>query len=260
MLVTALRLTLRIILVAQVVLEVTAQVQATPPAGEPDKELILGTELAKHIERRDGRLQNSAISNYVQDLARKLAVSTFAFPLEVRVTESPDQYATLLPRRILYLSSGLLLRTETEAELAAILAHEQSHTAAIHLLHAAQPSSIVVRFGDCVLSSPVVPLSWAGNLRRSELRANVLAVRNLRSAHYDPVSLFVVLSKLAYEHAGWEKALVTDDLEAARSIVESEPLPGEGYITDTSGFAAMHEKLERIAGISRQLNVTLVQH
>lgn len=222
--------------------------------------MVFGIELAKHIEQRDGRLLNAAISNYVGDLAGKMAVPGTVSPLDVRVTGSPDQYAILLPRRILYLSSGLLLRAETEGELAAILAHEQAHTATMHLLHATEARSIVLRFGDCVLSSPVVPLSRASSMRQSELQANMLAVQNLRSAHYDPVSLFVVFSKLAYEHAGWEKALVTGDLEAGRSSVESEPLPIEGYITDTSEFAAMHEKLEQIAGISRQRTVTLLRH
>lgn len=255
--VTALRLMWTIMLAAQVVLEVTA---APPLTSEPDKELILGTQLVKHIEERDGRLQDAAISNYVQDLAKKLAVATFASPLDVRITGSPDQYATLLPRHILYVSSGLMLRTETEGELAAILAHGAAHSATTHLPHANQPMSVVWSFGNCVLSSPVVPLGWASNLRTAEVQANAVAVQNLRSAHYDPVSLFVVLSKLAYEHAGWEKALVSDDLEAARGIVESELAPGEGYITDTSRFVAIHEKLEQIAGKPRQSNVTLLRY
>jgi predicted Zn-dependent protease len=246
-----------ILLAAQAVFEVTA---APPLTKEPDKEAILVTQLVKHIEERDGRLQDAAISNYMQDLAKKLAVATFASPLDVRITGGPDRYAILLPRRILYVSSGLMLRTGTEGELAAILAHEGAHSATIHLLHANPPASVVWGFGNCVLSSPMVPLGWASNLRQAEVQANAIAAQNLRSAHYDPASLFVVLSKLANEHASWEKALVSDDLEAARSIVESEPAPGEGYITDTSRFVVMHEELEQIAGKPSQSNVTLLRH
>ncbi len=242
-----------------ILLVLSAQAPSTPHP-EAEKEIILGTALAKNIEQRDGSLNDLLIGKYLRGLAGKLAGAISRPPLEVRVTRSPEQYAILLPRHILYLSSGLLLRTETESELAAILAHEQAHPTTMHLMNASQPASIVTRGPNCVLASPVLAFGWAASLRKSEIEANALAAQNLRSAGYDPVSLYVVLSKLAYEHAGWEKALLAGDLEAGRSTAESEPLPAGGYIVDSSDFAAMHERLQHITGAFREpAKVTLLR-
>lgn len=233
-----------------------AQAPRVSVSSEPEKELALGAKLAEHIEQRDGRLQDAAILGYVRRLGTKLSGISSRPPLDIRLTGSFEQYATLLPGRILYLSSGLLLRMATEAELAAILAHEQAHSPAMHFWRA-NTGSIVVSFGDCVLSSPLVPLSWASSMRQFEVQANVIAVRSLRAAHYDPASLFVILSKLVGDDEAWNRAFVSDDLDTARGAVESEPVPAEGYIADSSAFVAMHEEVERIAGVSRQSNITL---
>ncbi len=248
-----------VLLIAPIASYLSAQTPVTT-TGEAEKEVVLGAELAKHIEQKDGRLQNAGIAGYVQHLETKLAISIPSSPLDIHLTNSREEYAILLPRRVLYFSSGLLLRTQSEAELAAILAHEQAHSPAMHFMHASQAQFILVSFGNCVLSSPLAPWSWASHIRQSEIQANTVGVQYLRSAHYDPISLFAILSKLAYEHEGWNKALVSDDLEAARGALESEPLPPQGYIEDSSAFAAMHDQIERIANVPRQSNITLFRH
>ena len=113
--------------------------------------------MAERIDKTDGRLRDAETAAYVQKLANVFAASPSS-RLEVRLTGSSKLYAVLLPGRILYLSSGLLLRTETEAELAALLAHEQTHTNSGHVLNAAGPKSIIVWLGDCVLAQVIAPV------------------------------------------------------------------------------------------------------
>ncbi|MFZ0590484.1 MAG: M48 family metalloprotease [Bryobacteraceae bacterium] len=232
-----------------------AQAATPAPDTQATKELVLGAVLAKNIDQRDGRLNNAAISNYVQQLENELALASATSPLQVRITKATEQYAILLPGRILYLSSGLLLHLESESELAAVLAHEQAHAAAARNRYASNPGSIplLIIGGDCVLSSPAMPFisppSGIAQLRQAEVEANTMALRSLRSAHYDPVSLFSVLSKLAYEHPGWVRALVPSELETGLSEAEAEPLPAKEYITNTSAFAAIHDNLAGIMGV-----------
>ena len=236
-----------------------AQAPSVPPnAGSPEKIVVLGEKLAEQIDKTDGRVQDPEVTAYVQKLADVLAVSP-AMRLEVRLTGSSKRYAVLLPGRILYISSGLFLRAETEAELAALFAHEQSHTTSLHAIDPAAQKSTIVWLGDCVLTQAIAPVQWASQMRQSELRANLAAVELLRSKGYDPMAVDAVFSKLIYESDGWEKAMPSLDLDAVRTRAASGVPPSEGYVSDSSQFAALRELLESKSTVSSPAhgNVTL---
>lgn len=168
----------------------------------------------------------------------------------MRLSRSSTIYATRLSAHILYISAGLLLRAETEAELAAILAHEQSHTPSARVIDPAASKSTIVRLGDCVLSQPIAPIHWLLEMRDPELRANLAAVELLRSKGYDPVSVATVFSKLVYESTGWDKAIPSQDLDEVRGVAESKAPPAAGYVLDSSQFALMRERLGATESVS----------
>src|SRR2546423_9444121 len=93
---------------------------AVPGICQIDKDIALGTHVARDLELRDGRLVDATLSAYLDELQKKLATSAGVPPLEIRLTKSPDDYATLLPGRVLYISAGLVLRAASEAELAGL--------------------------------------------------------------------------------------------------------------------------------------------
>ena len=66
----------------------------------------------------------------------------------------------------------------------------------------------------------------------------------LKAAGYDPAAVLDILSKLAYEHPAWAKAIVPDDLLSFRVELEGEAVPPGGYRIGSSEFAAAHTLLE----------------
>jgi predicted Zn-dependent protease len=206
------------------------------------KQWRLGRPAADDPEMRDGSINDAGILEYLQQLAGRLAGTAGAPAMQVRLTKSRDQYASLLPKHVLYISAGLLDRIEDEAELAGLLAHELGHT-----LPGQQGS---LPRDACVLASAVTP-AVAASLRDREQLATTSAISNLKAAGYDPAGVLDLLSKLVYEHPAWAKAIPSEDLLALRVRLEGETMPPEGYRLDSSGFSHVHSTLEAMFGTTR---------
>lgn len=194
-----------------------------PDAGSSEirKQWVVGEHLARDIGQP---VDDAALLDYLQRIETRIASGIGASPMQIRVTRSPQQSATLLPNGILYLSSGMLARAESESELAGLLAHE--------LAHSQQATA-----ASCVLASrPTI----GEQTRDEEIRATGEAVRYMKLAGYDPLSTVEILSKLAYEHPAWAKAIRAEDLLGLRATLESEAAPGGGYVLDSSEFIKRH--------------------
>ena len=73
------------------------------------------------------RINDPSIAEYVQRVENRLALAAGVMPLEIRLTRNAKSNALILPNGILYISSGMLDRMASEAELAGLLAHETAH-------------------------------------------------------------------------------------------------------------------------------------
>ncbi len=181
----------------------------------------------------DGGITDAAILEYVQELSARLARAAGAPEPKVRVTRSTQQYESFVTGDGLYISAGLLDRTEHEAELAGLLAHGLAHTpqASPHL--------------RCVLASPLLRFPAEG-MRERERQATAAAMSYMKTAGYDPAGVLDILSKLAYEHPAWSKAIHPEDLLELRARSEREPMPQAGYRLDSSGYMHARSSLETI--------------
>jgi predicted Zn-dependent protease len=198
-------------------------------SSEIRKQWVVGEHLAKDIGQP---VDDAALLDYLQRIESRIASAVSARPIQIRVTRSLEPAATLLPNRILYLSSGMLARVESESELAGLLAHELAHSQ-----RATAPS--------CVLASrPTID----EQTRDEEVRATGEAVRYMKLAGYDPLSAVEILSKLAYEHPAWGKAIRAEDLLDLRATLESEVAPAGGYALDSSEFIKQHAAIVAAAG------------
>jgi hypothetical protein len=219
--------------------------QVSPP--QIQRDIALGQTVAKDIERRDGRIDDASIGDYLQRIEKRIASAAGVKPAEVRVTRSTLLSVTLLPNGVLYLSGGLLERIDSEAELAGLLAHEMAHGPWAAL--PGSPLATIPLIGpSCVLSSPFV---LGGTQRREpELQATETAVKTLKAAGYDPEAVLDLFSKLSYEQPRWSKAIVSDDLLNLRATLDSDVPPVGGYLVDASEFRQVHEKLSVILGLN----------
>src|SRR6266852_5007788 len=98
-----------------------------------EKEIGLGKQLAQDVERQAKIIDDPIIAEYVSRVGQNLVRNSDAkVPFTIKVIDSEDVNAFALPGGFFFVNSGLILKADTEAELAGVMAHEIAHVAARH--------------------------------------------------------------------------------------------------------------------------------
>ena len=142
------------------------------------------------------------ITGYVNRLAQRIiAHSDTQLSTTVKVIESKEINAFVLPGRYFYVNSGLILASDSEAELASILAHEIAHLTARHETRIQRRRRIWRIASFC--TGPVgLPVQVAGLLssmklhRDAEREADRLGLEYQYEAGYDPQAFIQFLKKV----------------------------------------------------------------
>ena len=94
-----------------------------------EKEISMGKRYAQDIERQAKLVEDPVITEYVNRLGQNLVRnSDVKIPVSIKVIDSDEVNAFALPGGFFYVNTGLVLRAETEAELAGVMAHEIGST------------------------------------------------------------------------------------------------------------------------------------
>ena len=98
-----------------------------------EKEIALGKAYAQELERSAKIIDDPVIAEYVNRVGQNLVRnSDVKVPVTIKVLDDPIVNAMALPGGFFYVNSGLILRADTEAELAGVMSHEIAHIAARH--------------------------------------------------------------------------------------------------------------------------------
>ena len=98
-----------------------------------EREIALGKGLAQEVERSAKLIDDPVITEYVNRVGQNLVRNSDAkVPFTIKVIDSDQVNAFALPGGFFYVNSGLILRADSEAELAGVMAHEIAHVAARH--------------------------------------------------------------------------------------------------------------------------------
>src|SRR6202790_572604 len=98
-----------------------------------EKEIALGKQLAQDVERQAKIINDPVIAEYVNRVGQNLVRNSDAkVPFTIKVVDSEDVNAFALPGGFFFVYSGLILKADSEAELAGVMAHEIAHVAARH--------------------------------------------------------------------------------------------------------------------------------
>ena len=105
-----------------------------------EKEIALGKQLAQEVERQAKIIDDPVIAEYVNRVGQNLVRNSDAkVPFTIKVLDSEEVNAFALPGGFFFVNSGLMLKAESEAELAGVMAHEIAHVAARHGTRQADP-------------------------------------------------------------------------------------------------------------------------
>jgi len=174
--------------------------------------------------------------------------------------------AFALPGGFLYVNSGVILKAETEAELAGVMSHEIAHAAARHGTRQASRAQIVnlasiplifwggwtgyaIRQG----AGLGIPLTFLKFSRGFEEEADLLGVQYMYKAGYDPtafVDFFERLEALERRKPGTASDIfrshpkVASRIKSAQQNIQQLLKQQPQYVVSTSEFVAVRQYLE----------------
>lgn len=124
------------------------------PLGEGD-ERIIGARLAAAVQADNRSSGDMVVTEYVQSLGDRLARLSdrpgIPYTFEVIADPAPRSFA--LPGGYIYVSTGLLAKLDSEAEVAGVLSHGIAHIASGHPM--SRLLEVMKRTGvDAILTSP----------------------------------------------------------------------------------------------------------
>jgi len=243
----------------------------------PERELELGAELARRNELSVRLLKDPVVLDFVSDLADRIGRnSDLRVPLRVRVIDSDEVNVLALPGGHLFVTTGLLLEAQTEAELAGVMSHEIAHLAARHATRGMTRVKVwnwaslpLLFFGGPVAYgiqqglSLAVPLTFLKFSRNDEREADFLGLQYHAASGYDPVAFIDFFERMRRREktplGGIAKAFSThpmtrDRITAAERTIEQVLPVREEYVVTTSRHTEVQQYLERLSGERRREN------
>ncbi|WP_444883763.1 M48 family metalloprotease [Microbulbifer sp. PSTR4-B] len=174
-----------------------------------DKEISIGKEMHEKLIESTPIYQDPVLTAYVDHVGQKVAAASDRPDIKYHFTiiDSQDINAFALPGGYVYINRGLLTYLHSEAEMAAVLAHEIGHITARHAVRqktAATGASAASVLSVLVTGSRVVGDAanlWStaavkGYGREMELEADRFGAQYMFKAGYDPTAMLNVIGIL----------------------------------------------------------------
>ena len=137
-------------------------------------------------------IRDPALNEYVRSVLCRTVGESECSNVRLYLIRTPNFNASAAPNGAMQIWSGLLLRTQNEAQLAAVLAHEFAHIEARHsvkLFRAAKSKSTAAAWLAFTGIGLIASFGLLGSVfkysREMETEADLAGVRKLSSAGYD---------------------------------------------------------------------------
>ncbi len=175
----------------------------------PQKDVEIGQESVKQVEKEVPLLKDAQTENYVSQLGHRLvefAPGNTDYPWTFKVVNSQDINAFALPGGFIYVNRGVLEAAEDEAQVAGVIAHESGHVVMRHGTHQLS-QTMLAKMPLAILGgvlgqsgSAAAQLAEAGiglgvgsimlkNSRSAESQADEVGTYILYHAGYDPYAM-----------------------------------------------------------------------
>lgn len=236
-----------------------------------EKEIALGKQMAQEVERQSKIINDPIIAEYVNRVGQNLVRNSDAkVPFTIKVLDTEEVNAFALPGGFFFVNSGLILKAESEAELAGVMAHEIAHVAARHGTRQATRGEIVqigmiaasivvpysaAGYGALQGANALIPLGFLKFSRSMEREADYLGLQYLYKAGYDPtafVDFFEKIESLEKRKPGTVAKVfsthpMTDDrIQATQTEIQKVLVARSEYLVNTSEFNDMKARLEML--------------
>jgi predicted Zn-dependent protease len=231
-----------------------------------EKEIALGKGLAQQVERQAKIIDDPIIAEYVNRVGQNLVRNSDAkVPFTIKVIDTEDVNAFALPGGFFFVNSGLILKADTEAELAGVMAHEIAHVAARHGTRQATRGELAqlatiplifmggwTGYGIRQAASILIPVGYLQFSREFESEADMLGLQYMYKTGYDPgafVDFFEKIESLEKKKPGTiSKVFSTHPPTDARIVkaqqnIQSMLKERPEYVVTTSEFNDVKARL-----------------
>jgi len=224
-----------------------------------EKEIALGKQLAQEVERQAKIIDDPIIAEYVSRVGQNLVRNSDAkVPFTIKVLDTEEINAFALPGGFFFVNSGLILKADSESELAGVMAHEIAHVAARHGTRQATRGEIInlasiplifmggwtgyaIRQG----AGLAIPMGFLTFSRGFEREADYLGLQYLYKTGYDPTSFvdfFEKVQSMEKKKPGTMSKVfsthpMTDDrIKTAQAEIQKILVSKPEYVVNTSEF------------------------
>jgi predicted Zn-dependent protease len=175
-----------------------------------EKEIALGKQLAQQVERQAKIIDDPIVAEYVNRVGQNLVRNSDAkVPFTIKVIDTEDVNAFALPGGFFFVNSGLILKADSEAELAGVMAHEIAHVAARHGTRQATRGEVAqlatiplifmggwAGYGIRQAASVLVPIGFLQFSKAFESEADMLGLQYMYKTGYDPEAFVDFFEKI----------------------------------------------------------------
>jgi predicted Zn-dependent protease len=234
-----------------------------------EKEIALGKQLAQEVERQAKIIDDPIISEYVNRVGQNLVRNSDAkVPFTIKVLDTEEVNAFALPGGFFFVNSGLILKADTEAELAGVMAHEIAHVAARHGTRQATRGELI-NIGTIPLifmggwtgyiirqgAGLAIPMGFLQFTKAFEKEADYLGLQYLYKSGYDPtafVDFFEKIQTLEKKKPGTMAKVfsthpMTDDrIKSAQTEIDKILVAKPEYVVNTSEFNDVRGRLNML--------------
>ena len=231
-----------------------------------EREIALGKQLAEEVERQAHMFQDPLLGEYVNRIGQNLARNSDAkFPVTFKIIDDDSLNAFALPGGFIFVHTGLIRVTESEAELAGAIAHEIAHVAARHMTCQASKSQLVqiatlpamvmgglpayiIRQGAGI----GIPMTFLKLDRHYESEADFFGMQYMYKAGYDPTAsldLFERMISLERRKPGTINRVFSthppngDRLQKTQKEIQTILPQRPEYVVNTSEFNEMRARM-----------------
>jgi len=234
-----------------------------------EKEIRMGKKYAQDIERQAKLVDDPVITEYVNRVGQNIVRnSDTKVPVTIKVIDSDEINAFALPGGFFFVNTGLILKAESEAELAGVMAHEIAHIAARHGTRQATRGQIVnlasiplifvggwAGYGIRQGASLLIPMGFLKFSRGFEKEADLFGIQYLYKAGYDPTAFVDFFEKLEASEKRKPGTLAKvfsshpmtgDRISFAQKNIQEILDAKPEYVVTTSEFNDVKERLARM--------------
>ena len=231
-----------------------------------EKEIAIGKELAQEVERQAKIVDDPVISEYVNRIGQNLVRNSDAkVPFTIKVIDAEEVNAFALPGGFFFVNTGLIMKAESEAELAGVMAHEIAHVAARHGTRQATKGTIAnlasiplifmggwTGYGVRQAASVLIPIGFLKFSRSYEAEADLLGLQYIYKTGYDPtafVDFFEKIQTLEKRKPGTMSEVfsthpMTDDrIKQSQKNIQEYLKAKPEYVVNTSEFDTVKARL-----------------